>query len=723
MSNTTQQHITIQNTHFPRLHELSMNVWWSWTPVVRQVFESLDQTLWRQTHHNPVKLLQEVKPERLAALSQDVIFTRKYEAAVKAYDEYMTKTDHWFGLNFPQVANAPIGYFSAEFGLHNSIPIYSGGLGVLAGDHLKEASDLGIPLVGMSFMYSQAYFRQVIGSDGWQEAINERFDRTSSAIQPALLPSGEQCLITVQLGNRPVHCLLWFIQVGRNRLYLLDTDITDNQPDDRTLSARLYGGDLQTRLCQEILLGIGGVRAMRSLGIQPRMWHANEGHAAFLNLERLRELLQQGWSYDEALSQIRASSLFTTHTPVPAGHDVFTEELTEKYFSSYWKDMGLSREEFFRLGQHPQEGPGQFHMTALAIRLSSYLNGVSEEHGRVSRTMWQSMWPERSEDQVPIQFVTNGVHVPTWIAPEMDHLYSKYLGPQWQAQSDDAALWQRALDIPDHELWEVRKFLKRKLLGFIRQRIQKGWTQGRLEAQQVLAGGALLNPYALTIGFGRRFATYKRANLLFYDPDRLKALIQNPWQPVQFVFAGKAHPADKPGQELIHEVYQFAKQHDFGGHITFLEDYDMHVAKFLVQGVDVWLNNPRPPLEASGTSGQKAALNGVPNLSVLDGWWKEGYDGTNGWAFPLAIGELEETAQDRHDAESLLHLLEGEVIPLYYQREQDGIPHGWIKIVKNAIRTNAPRFSAKRMLKDYVHQFYASELTIKNPTTPLEQVR
>lgn len=723
MHDTIQPQATDPKTHCSRLHELSMNIWWSWTPVVRQVFQSLDQTLWRQTHHNPVKLLQEIKPERFSNLTQDVVLTRQYQAAVTAYDNYMSQTDHWFGSRFPHVAHAPIAYFSAEFGLHNSIPIYSGGLGVLAGDHLKEASDLGIPLVGVSFMYSQAYFRQVIGPDGWQEAINDRFDRNASAIQPALLATGEQCRITVQLGDRPVHCLIWFIQVGRVRLYLLDTDVADNQPDDRALSARLYGGDQQTRICQEILLGIGGVRTLRSLGIQPRMWHANEGHAAFLNLERMRELLQQGQTFDEALQQIRHSSLFTTHTPVPAGHDVFSEELMENYFSSYWKDMGLSREDFFRLGQHPQDSSGRFHMTALAIRFSSCVNGVSKEHGRVSRNMWHSMWPEHAEDQVPIQYVTNGVHIPTWIAPEMSHLYSKHLGPQWQDHSDDAALWHRVLDIPDHDLWEVRQFLKRKLLSFIRQRIQQGWTAGRLEAQQVIAGGALLNPYALTIGFGRRFATYKRANLLFYDPDRLKALLQNPWQPVQFVFAGKAHPADKPGQELIHEVYQFAKRHDFGGHITFLEDYDMHVAKFLVQGVDVWLNNPRPPLEASGTSGQKAALNGVPNLSVLDGWWKEGYDGTNGWAFPLATEELEEAAQDRQDAEALLHLLEKEVIPLYYQRDQDGIPHGWVKIVKNAIRTNAPRFSARRMLKDYVHQFYAMEHTSKNPVQSFEQVR
>jgi len=723
MHNTAQQHLSNQNTHFSRLTELSMNLWWSWTPVGRQVFENLDQTLWRHTHHNPVKQLQDLKPERLAHLTQDVVFTRQYEAAVKAFDEYMTKTDHWFGTHFPHVGNTPIGYFSAEFGLHNSVPIYSGGLGVLAGDHLKEASDLGIPLVGVSFMYSQAYFRQVIGADGWQEAVNERFDRSSSAIQPAILPTGEQCRITVQLGGRPVHCLIWFIQVGRVRLYLLDTDVADNHPSDRTLSARLYGGDQQTRICQEILLGIGGVRTLRSLGIQPRLWHANEGHAAFLNLERMRELLQQGMGYDDALQQIRHSSLFTTHTPVPAGHDIFSEDLIDTHFASYWKEMGLRREEFFELGQHPEESLGRFHMTALAIRLSSCVNGVSAEHGRVSRKMWQSMWPDHSEDHVPIQSVTNGVHVPTWIAPEMSHLYSKHLGPQWQDQSDDAALWHRMLDIPDHELWEVRQYLKRKLLSFTSQRIQRGWATGSLESQQVIAGGALLNPYALTIGFGRRFATYKRANLLFYFPDRLKALLQNPWKPVQFVFAGKAHPADKPGQELIHDVYQFAKRHEFGGHITFLEDYDMHVAKFLVQGVDVWLNNPRPPLEASGTSGQKAALNGVPNLSVLDGWWKEGYDGSNGWAFPLPSKALDDADQDRHDAEALLQLLEQEVVPLYYQRDQDGIPHGWVKIVKNAIRTNAPRFSARRMLKDYVHHFYAMAPSCKGSLHSLEEVR
>jgi len=687
---------------------MSSNVWWCWTPQARQLFETLDQTLWRQTHHNPVKQLQEVSSDRLAQLEEDPLFLEQYTTAVQVYDQYMSASDHWFGSHHPDLAQAPIAYFSAEFGLHNSIPIYSGGLGVLAGDHIKESSDLGIPLVGISFMYNQAYFRQVIAPDGWQQAVYSRFNHQESSIQPARCGSGQQCRIRVSLGDHPVTCLMWYVQIGRTRLYLLDTDIDDNQPKDRTLSARLYGGDTRTRLCQEILLGIGGVRALRALGIQPRMWHANEGHAAFLHLERIREFFQQGVAYKDAVSYIRGTSLFTTHTPVPAGHDIFPEELITEYFSDYWLEMGLSREEFFQLGNHPEDDSNQFHMTTLAMRLSSRLNGVSEEHGRVSRNMWQSLWPETPQEQIPIHTVTNGVHIPTWIAPEMATVYDKYLGTDWLRNSDDLTMWLRVLEVPDAELWEVRQFLKRKLFSFICQRIQRGWTDGRLEAHQVIAGGALLNPFALTIGFGRRFATYKRANLLFYNPDRLKTLLQNPWQPVQFIFAGKAHPADHPGQQLIHEVYQFAKDPEFGGHITFLEDYDMHVAKFLVQGVDVWLNNPRPPLEASGTSGQKAALNGVPNLSVLDGWWKEGYNGSNGWAFPFPSEELHERAQDLHDAEALYHILENEVIPLYYQREQDGIPHGWMNLVKQAIRSNAPRFSARRMLKEYVERFYSS---------------
>ncbi|GJL55026.1 MAG: alpha-1,4 glucan phosphorylase [Nitrospirales bacterium] len=690
----------------PRLHELSNNLWWSWTPKSRHLFEALDQTLWRLTHHNPVKQLQEIKQARLHHLAEDVVFRRRYVEAFKAFDEYLATNEHWFGTNYPMHAKAPIAYFSAEFGLHNSVPIYSGGLGILAGDHLKEASDLGVPLVGVSFMYRQSYFRQVIGLDGWQVAKYENLNQQDLPVQPALTASGTQCRIAVELSHRSVTCVVWKVFVGRTCLYLLDTDVPENTPDDRQLSARLYGGDKPVRLAQEMILGMGGVKALRALGIHPQAWHANEGHAAFLHVERLQEYVQQGMAIPRAIEAIRQNSVFTTHTPVEAGHDFFSHQLIEEYFAGFWKQCGFSKQAFLEFGKHPNDSVEHFHMTALGIYFSSLVNGVSAEHGRVSRRMWQCLWPDLQERDVPIQHVTNGVHVPTWIASEMNHLYSKYLGPDWMSESDNSAMWQRILEVPDHEIWEVRQVLKRKLLNFIRHRIRSGWVSGRLHAEQVLPGGTFLDPYVLTIGFGRRFATYKRANLLFRDLDRLRAILKDRWRPVQFIFAGKAHPADEPGKQLIHEVYRYAQSREMGGRIAFLEDYDMHVAKFLVQGVDVWLNNPRAPFEASGTSGQKAALNGVPNLSVLDGWWKEGYDGSNGWAFPTTSKPLDEQAQDDHDANVLYTVLEEEVIPLYYQCDQDRVPHGWVTIVKNAIRTNAPQFSARRMLKEYVDKFY-----------------
>ncbi|RMH02934.1 MAG: alpha-glucan family phosphorylase, partial [Nitrospirae bacterium] len=477
---------SLHQTPFERLWELASNLWWSWNPTARQVFQALDQTLWRHTQHNPIKQLQEISPARLAQLTEDILFMRQYTAALKAFDDYMTATDHWFGTHYPQI-QAPIAYFSAEFGLHNSIPIYSGGLGILAGDHLKEASDLGVPLVGISFMYAQAYFRQVIRPDGWQEAVYEPVNRHAMPIQPVLTASGDHCRIQVELGSRIVTCAVWMIRVGRSHLYLLDTDVPENDPTDRTLSSRLYGGDLTIRLAQEMLLGIGGVRVLRAVGLQPTVWHANEGHAAFLNVERLREYRQQGLSFDEALQTVRRSSLFTTHTPVPAGHDIFPASLIEQHFAGYWDHMGLTREEFLALGKHPHDPTDRFHMTALAIRLSAMVNGVSQEHARVSRKMWHCLWPDFPLERVPITSVTNGIHIPTWIAPEMIHLYSKYLGPLWLDQSDDAAIWHRVLDIPDHELWEVRQFLKRKLLSFMCQRNRQGWITGKLEAQQVLA--------------------------------------------------------------------------------------------------------------------------------------------------------------------------------------------------------------------------------------------
>lgn len=689
-----------------RLSELANNLWWSWKPEARRLFETIDPTLWRLTHHNPVKLLYDLKPERLTALAEDPAFVRQYSAVLKAFDQYVASQGTWVATQHPTLARSVIAYFSAEFGLHNSLPIYSGGLGVLAGDHCKEASDLGLPLAGLGFMYPQGYFHQRITPDGWQEAEYVPFNPQESPIRQAHTPQGEPCRITVSLGTSLVSAIVWHVRVGRVALYLLDTDVPENEPRDRELSARLYGGDQDMRLRQEILLGIGGVRVFRALGLSPSVWHVNEGHSAFLTLERLREYVHAGHSHAEATERVRHSTVFTTHTPVPAGHDVFPFYMVEHYFNGYWDHLGLTREAFLQLGAHPERPHEGFNMTVLAIRMAQHLNGVSREHGRVSRAMWRPIWPGLSEERVPIRSVTNGIHVPTWIASELNHLYSKHLGPDWAEHCDDPAVWHRVTDIPDHELWAVRQTLKRKLMSFIRERARGGWVHGRLASNQVLAGGTLLDPEALTIGFARRFATYKRATLLFSAMERLKHLLQDRWRPVQIVFAGKAHPADEPGRQFIHEVYGFCRDHGLGGHIAFLEDYNMHMAKFLVQGVDVWLNTPRPPMEASGTSGQKAALNGVPHLSVLDGWWHEAYDGANGWAIPLAPDLTDPHALDAHDAEHLYRILEADVVPLYYQRDRDDIPRGWVELVKDAIRTVAPRFSARRMVKEYTDLLY-----------------
>ena len=697
-----------------RLLELAHNLWWSWNPQARRLFEVIDPTLWRLTQHNPVKLLQDVKPERLEVLREDPVFIEQCAAVLSVYDDYMQSSSRWHASMFPHLSRQLIAYFSAEFGLHQSIPIYSGGLGILAGDHCKEASDLGVPLVGIGFMYPQGYFRQRLSPEGWQEAEYEPFNRLESPIQPALTLSGFPCRITVPVSGRDVAANVWQVQIGTVRLYLLDTDVTENTPGDREWSARLYGGDQETRLGQEMILGIGGVRALRELGLSPAVWHANEGYSAFLCLERARELVQAGMSWAEAADVVRQSNVFTTHTPVPAGHDVFPPHLVEQYFEGYWQQLGLTKETFLSLGAHPDPAQVGLNMTILAMRLSQHVNGVSQAHGRVSRGMWQSLWPESLPHQIPIHTVTNGIHAPTWIAPEMGQLYFNYVSPEWPDRIDDPAIWHRVTEIPDRELWAVRQLLKEKMVNEIRERARAGWMQGRSHAPQVLTSGVLFNPDALTIGFARRFATYKRALLIFKSLARLRHLLLDYWRPVQLVFAGKAHPADEPGRQFIHEVYRYCQDHELGGHVAFIEDYDMHTAKFLVQGVDVWLNTPRPPMEACGTSGQKAALNGVPHLGVLDGWWEEGYDGANGWAITSSPKLHDPEAQDADDAEQLYRILENEVVPLYYLRDRDGIPRGWLHLVRDAIRTIVPRFCTRRMVKDYVELFYAPASSAKS---------
>ena len=689
-----------------RLGELAFNLWWSWHDNSRVLFKMLDRTLWKQTTHRPVKMLCEMTPEQIAQATQDPLFRRAFSAVLMHFDRDINNGDLWFSTRYPELADRPIAYFSAEFGLHQSLPIYSGGLGILAGDHCKEASDLGVPLVGVGFVYPQGYFHQRIPSHGWQEAVYAPLNVDEAPIRPVLDENGERLHVKVQLDRQIVYAELWQVRAGRVNLYLMDTDVEQNAPWDRELTHRLYGGDQEMRIKQEIVLGIGGVRALRVLGIQPAVWHMNEGHSAFMVLERIRELIAKGLNFADAAAAVRATSVFTTHTPVPAGHDAFPFHLVEKYFWHYWDSLGLDRESFMALGEYRQEWGSAFNMTVLALRSAGQSNAVSQLHGKVSRRMWQSMWPDRTEEKVPIIDITNGVHVPTWLAGAMERLLQKYLGADWLHHHDDPDLWTRVADIPDQELWEVRQHLKRKLTSFIRERARHRRISGQMDPEQVLTAGTFLDPEALTIGFARRFATYKRSTLLFRDVERLKALLHDRYRPLQIVFAGKAHPADDPGKHLIQQIYTLAKDLAFGHRIAFVEDYDMHVAHYLVQGVDVWLNTPRRPREASGTSGMKAALNGVPNLSVLDGWWAEGYNGFNGWAICAEEQSADLDAQDQTDAETLYQLLEEEVVPLYYQRDSDDVPRGWIQIVKEAMRTAAPIFCTRRMVKEYAEQLY-----------------
>jgi starch phosphorylase len=684
-----------------RLEELAYNLKWSWDYRARLLFKRLDPQLWKNNQHNPVKLLHEIKPELLAAASRDPDFLREYEVTIKTLDR-LSRSDKWFPHEFPELAKQPIAYFSAEFGLHTSLPIYSGGLGILAGDHCKECSDLGVPLVGAGFVYPQGYFHQRIQADGWQEDIYELLERKQAPIEFASADKEEPFLVELAVGTLKVFVVVWRVNLGSVPLYLMDTDVPENPPGDRELTARLYGGDKEHRVRQEIVLGIGGVRVLRALGIRPGVWHANEGHTAFMLLERVREMVQAGSRFEDAAEQVRTTSIFTTHTPVPAGHDAFPIAMMEKHFAGYWDELGITKQAFMDLGRFGDS----FNMTVLALRMTNWRNAVSHLHGRVTRRMWQVVWPELPQEQIPITSVTNGVHAPTWIAPELGRLFERHLGPEWVEKHDDISFWNRVMDIPDEEFWEVHLFLKRKLLAFARERARARWAEDRVDPRQVIVMGTLLDPDALTIGFARRFTGYKRAAMIFHDLNRIRALLLDRWRPVQIVFAGKAHPADEHGKHLIHQIHSIAADNGMAGHVAFVENYEMHAAHFFTQGVDVWLNNPRPPLEACGTSGQKAGMNGALNVSVLDGWWYEGYNGNNGWGIGDPPEDLEVHYDDGADAESLYRLLEQQIIPLYYDRDQNGLPHGWIQMAKESIRSIVPRFSARRMLKEYASRMY-----------------
>ncbi|MFO7683491.1 MAG: alpha-glucan family phosphorylase [Chloroflexota bacterium] len=689
-----------------RLPELAYNLWWSWTPEARNLFKRLDYPLWRQTQHNPVLMLQEMSAEQLQTAADNAAFVRHYEKVMMLYDQKVKSNNAWFPTTYPELKNQVIAYFSFEFGLHTSLPIYSGGLGILSGDHAKEASDLGLPFVGIGFMYPQGYFRQRIPAHGWQEAVYQEIDINEAPIAPVYLADNQELHVSVYLGDRNVYARVWHVHVGRISLYLLDTDVDENDSWDRELSARLYSGDSEMRIRQEIMLGIGGVRALRALGFQPSVWHMNEGHSAFLLFELIREKVREGMNFAEARAFMSKHSVFTTHTPVPAGHDAFSFQIVDRYFNGFWNDLGLTREEFMALGAHQETWGQAFNMTVFALRLAGQANAVSQLHGEVSREMWQEVWPEKAVEEVPIVGITNGVHVPTWISSELSSIFAKYLGPDWVDYQDDPARWERLADMPANELWDTHVLLKHKLMNFLRARARQRWVDGVNDPTQVMTGGTLLDPDALTIGFARRFATYKRADLIFRDIERLKALLLNVHRPVQIIFAGKAHPADDPGKSLIQHIYNLAKNNYLGGRVAFVEDYEMHMARYLTQGVDVWLNTPRRPREASGTSGMKAAVNGVPNLSILDGWWAEGYNGADGWAIGKNIDYDDREFQDTEDANSIYQLLEEEIVPLYYTRDQDGVPRGWVEVMHESIRANAPQFGTTRMIKEYTTRLY-----------------
>ena len=693
-----------------KLSELANNMWWAWNRRARDLFRALDYPLWQTTGHNPVRQLHEMSPDRLHEASNDPVFLTLYDAVISEFDRYMMAKHTWFGENYASQISGPVAYFSMEFALHNSLPIYAGGLGVLAGDLCKEASDIGLPLVGVGFMYPQGYFHQRISATGWQEEVYRQLNFHEAPISPVVSHDGKRPLVEVKLDDSTLHIAVWQVRVGRVNIYLLDTDIDENAPEDRQLSARLYTADRSIRIRQEIVLGVGGVRVLRALGIKPTVWHANEGHTVFMMLERVREEIDKGVSFAEAIQRVRAATIFTTHTPVPAGHDVFTAPLVAKYLSDCQRAIGCSSETLLELGQQSNVNDQTFNMTAFGLRMAAYSNAVSEIHGAVSRKMWHVLWPDVPEDKVPITHVTNGVHVPSWVAPELNRLYERYVGGDKNGDlsehQDDSELWQRAQEIPDEELWEVHLQLKRKLMDTIMERAQKRWAEGEAAAHQVLAMGALLRPEVLTIGFVRRFAEYKRPSLIFRDVERLKRLVKDPWRPIQIVFAGKSHPADFPSKHILQQVYGLASDREFQGRIAFVEDYDMHMARYLVHGVDVWLNCPRRRQEASGTSGMKAALNGVIHMSVSDGWWHEGYKGLNGWRIGEEYDPASLEEEDNRDAAAIYELLEKEVIPLYYDQDRAGVPHGWIAKIKESIKTIIPRFCAQRMLKEYIEQMY-----------------
>jgi starch phosphorylase len=686
---------------------IARNIWWSWSVEAISLLRRVDPDLWDDLHGNPIAVLGSLSSERVAELEKDKAFLAHLERVQDDLNRYL-KMDSWFDSEHPDAKKSLIGYFSLEFGLHESLPLYSGGLGILAGDHLKSASDMGLPLVGMGLAYQYGYFSQYLNHDGWQMEeylVNDFYNMSMSLEQDE---EGRDVTIEVNYPGRVVTARVWRVQVGRNPLFLLDTNIPENRPEDRELTSKLYSGDTDMRIRQEILLGIGGLRALIKLGLEPTVCHLNEGHSAFLGLERINLLMKnRGLSYETAFEVVRASNVFTTHTPVPAGNDHFHPDLVRTYLRRKADEMGMGIDKLLALGmQDPTSKTETFCMTVLALRLSRFTNGVSELHGHVSRNMWQQVWPQVPVEEIPISHVTNGIHTRTWLCSEIARLYDRYLGPRWYEEPTNKTLWDRIELIPDAELWRSHERMRERLVGFVRSRLRQQLRRRGANRAWIKAAGQVLDPEALTIGFARRFATYKRANLILRDPARLARILNNPERPVQIIFAGKAHPKDHPGKELIRQLVHLAQTEDFRHRIVFVEDYNIEVARYLVQGVDMWLNTPRRPLEASGTSGMKVPPNGGINLSILDGWWCESYQQDNGWAIGAGEDYDDQEYQDEVESTAIYDLLENEIVPTFYERSSDDVPREWTRVMKNSMRTVNAEFNTHRQVEDYTQRFY-----------------
>ena len=687
------------------LREMTFNLWWTWEPSARRLFRHLDPDLWNRTNHNPVRMLQLSRQARLEELAQDKSFLRELKEVHDAFRNYLARQDTYGKTGAGAAIKRPVAYFSAEFGFHEAIPNYSGGLGILAGDHCKSASDLDLNFVAVGLLYRHGYFRQEIDKDGAQHAVslNQNFHHLPIR---EVQRDGAGLLISVRILDREVFAKVWQLPVGRIDLFLLDTDIPENNAEDRLITAELYGGDQEMRMRQEIVLGIGGVKALKALGIDPEVFHMNEGHSAFLAMERIRRrVVEKKLEFYSALQIVASANIFTTHTPVPAGNDSFPREMMRKYFGDFAKELGIPFDELFSFGQTRVDRSDPFSMTILALRMSRHSNGVSKLHGEVSRSLWKDVWNGVPVHEVPITSVTNGIHTKTWMAPEFSALYRKYLG-EWEERITEPDFWRRVIDIPDSELWETHQQLKHRLVEFVRERVRIRRERIGDSPEAIRNVNRILDPEVLTIGFARRFATYKRGALLFSDKERLKRLLNDTTRPVQFIFAGKAHPRDEGGRALIQEVYRFSREAGFENRVVFLEDYDSYIARRLVQGVDLWLNNPLRPMEASGTSGMKCAPNGGINLSVLDGWWHEGFNGNNGWAIAAEISDGTVEFQSAVDANSLYQLLENQIIPLYYAKPDGKLPLAWLQLMRESIRSVTPVFNTHRMVKEYTERLY-----------------